>query len=30
LQQLAVNSILASFLPETEKNAWLARFETKV
>ncbi len=30
LQQLAANSILASFLPETEKNAWLARFETKV
>ncbi|HTW32341.1 MAG TPA: adenosine deaminase [Candidatus Sulfotelmatobacter sp.] len=28
LRQLAANSILASFLPETEKAAWLARINT--
>jgi adenosine deaminase/aminodeoxyfutalosine deaminase len=28
LRQLAVNSIRASFLPENEKTAWLARIET--
>ena len=28
LRQLAANSIRASFLPETEKTAWLARIET--
>jgi adenosine deaminase/aminodeoxyfutalosine deaminase len=26
LRQLAANSILASFLPESEKNSWLAKF----
>ena len=30
LRQLAANSFHASFLPETEKNSWLARIETKV
>jgi adenosine deaminase/aminodeoxyfutalosine deaminase len=30
LQQLAANSIVASFLPESEKVARLSRFETKV
>jgi adenosine deaminase/aminodeoxyfutalosine deaminase len=28
LRQLATNSIRASFLPETEKNAWLARIDS--
>ena len=28
LRQLAANSIRASFLPETEKTAWLSRIET--
>jgi adenosine deaminase/aminodeoxyfutalosine deaminase len=26
LRQLAANSFLASFLPESEKNSWLAKF----
>ncbi len=30
LRQLAANSIRASFLPETEKDSWLARIKTKV
>jgi adenosine deaminase/aminodeoxyfutalosine deaminase len=28
LRRLAANSIQASFLPEAEKNSWLARIET--
>ena len=30
LGRLAANSIRASFLPETEKDSWLAQIKTKV